>query len=239
MSEKMSRAPRPIPTPNTATLPAHVMSNMHLASAMGVQQVPTVLVQSPVTFPMNTDPNTVSMMPTTYNTPLNYETHHIPIVDFKAGVNPAAATQPAPQQQILHAQVPTQNAYGVSTNPTLPTESALPSDEYMRLSRQLFNIEKRLDGRTSHPSSYSMESYATGGPDWRSNSSSRPRGLTRSGFGSTYKYDDNDANTPLNYRSDYPSRSGRFARPDFGSPLKDDVNTRLRNALNSDREFWH
>jgi hypothetical protein len=182
------------------------------------------------------------MMPTTYNTPLNYETHHIPIVDFKAGVNAAAATQPIPQQQILHAQVPTQNPYGVSTNPTLPTESALPSREYMRLSRQLCNIEKRLDekdDRASYASSYSMGSYATGGPDWRSDSSSRPRGLTRSGFGSTYKYDDNDANTPLNYRSDYPSRPRGLARSDFGSPLKDDVNTRLRNALNSDREFWH
>ena len=245
MSEKMSRAPRPMSTPNTAALPAHVMSNMHLASAMGVQQVPTVLVQSPVATPTNNDPNMASTMPTTYNTPLHYETHHIPIVDFKAGVNAAIATQPAPQQQILHTQVPTNNPYGVSTNPTLPTESTIPSKDYLRLSRQLYNLEKRLDDRplyTSHPSSYSMRSYGTGDPDLRSDFAPRPRGSTGSGLGSTLRDDRDEVDLRYNHRPDYPSRSRGLSRPGYGSVLKDggdDVNRRLRNALNSNHEFWH
>jgi hypothetical protein len=157
----MSRAPRPIQTANPSNaLPPHVMSNMHLASAMGVSPVPSVMVQSPVTFAAH-DPNTASMMPVTYNAPMQYETQHIPVVDFKAGVNPVNS-MPVVPQQTLNTQVPTQNPYGVSTTPSISTESPVPSKEYLHLSRQLRNIERHI----SEPQAKLSSPYIPKGDYW-------------------------------------------------------------------------
>lgn len=137
----MSRAPRPIQTATSSNaVPAHVMSNMQLASSMGVPQVPSILVQSSGI--ANNDPTSASMTPLAYNTPM-VETQHIPVVDFKAGVSPVVSVPAAPQP-VFHTQVPTHNPYGVTTTPSVATGSSMPTSEYMQLSRQLSKMQKQI-----------------------------------------------------------------------------------------------
>ena len=152
----MSRAP-PRQTQLANELPPHVQSNMHLASAMGAHQLPSVVVQSPLATQMTNDPTGMYTIPVHYNTPMQYETQHIPVVDFKAGVNPIVSTPYVPQQLISNP-VLTQNAYGIQNTPSThefgktQTNSELSSDYMKLVSARLNNIEDKIYSQSASAS---------------------------------------------------------------------------------------
>lgn len=228
MPEKMSRAPRPIQTANPSNaLPAHVMSNMHLASTMGVSHVPSVMVQSPITVAANHDPMAASTMPLTYNAPMHYETQHIPVVDFKAGVNPVVPGPVVPQQT-LHTQLPTQNPYGVSTTPSISTESPLPSAEYMHLSRQLRKIERHIsEPQPKFSSPYSSRRESSEYPSMRSHV-----GHHGSHYGSHHGHHSHYRGRNLDDLSIRGSESSLY-------DSRDNLTTRLNSVLDKyEPDFW-
>jgi hypothetical protein len=106
---------------------------------------------------MTNDPTGMYTIPVHYNTPMQYETQHIPVVDFKAGVNPIVSTPYVPQQLISNP-VLTQNAYGIQNTPSThefgktQTNSELSSDYMKLVSARLNNIEDKIYSQSASAS---------------------------------------------------------------------------------------